>query len=551
MASNNSVETIKLMLYWQRKALKPSQRKSPRIVSMSYPLAVEKKYALMLRTWMKPLMDFTTDFIRQNGEDLIRGDAAMELVIRCDALPGDLFTRLVDSLNGWMDTYVTEEARQTPGFGPTIWMGLGQAADDLNEANYTQWKKSSKSAMGVEFPKDEEWWPKTKQDWQKQNYTLFEKMGKEYVTQINNVTEQAVVNGWSVRQLVEEISKIDTTMKKSRVNLIARDQIGKLNSMATQDRMQHAGLNMYIWETAHDERVRGNPGGKYPNARPSHHLMDGLLCRWDDPTVYSEDGGKTWIPRDADAPLAHPGMEIQCRCIATAYWEELMGEVDLKIAKEEGKISGISGEDELSGQKKPASEPIPEKPAARSTKTGIKKDIIPAGILLVLNEILTAGQKNGKENMKVMTSDGTVLAFQSGEGADGNHRIQLTDKNMSVLKSLPDNTVSISHNHSTGEGFSGEDLALLCDFHSLKEIRVIGHNGMTYAMIVGEGQRPEAKTVKALHAKLLGEKVFENMGKIERGDITLEEALILAVREVNMAIAEKYGWTYKEGKLDG
>jgi hypothetical protein len=113
-------------------------------------------------------------------------------------------------------------------------------------------------------------------------------------------------------------------MKKSRVNLIARDQIGKLNSMATQARMQNVGLNMYIWETAHDERVRS-----------THVPMDGKLCQWDNPRVYSDDGGKTWIPRSSGWVHLHPGMSIQCRCIATAYWEELIGEIDLKIANEE------------------------------------------------------------------------------------------------------------------------------------------------------------------------------------------------------------------------
>jgi hypothetical protein len=338
MSSNNSVDTIKLMLYWQRKALKPSQRKRPRVVRMTYPLSLEKKYSLMLRTWMKPLMDFTADFIRQNGEDLIRGDATMELVIRCDVLPGGTFTMLLDSLKGWLAIYVPEILGKWPDDGLAIWSGLGQAAEDLNEANYRQWQKSSKSAMGVEFPKDEDWWPALKKLWQEQNYTLIQKLDTEYITQINNVTEQAVVNAWSVRHLMDEIKKIDSTMKDSRANLIARDQIGKLNSMATQARMQSVGLNMYIWETAHDECVRGAPGGKYPNARPSHYLMDGLLCRWDDPTVYSADGGKKWIARPEGATLAHPGMDINCRCVATTYWEELMGEVDLKIAKEENRV---------------------------------------------------------------------------------------------------------------------------------------------------------------------------------------------------------------------
>ena len=56
--------------------------------------------------------------------------------------------------------------------------------------------------------------------------------------------------------------------------------------------------------------------------------MDGLLCRWDDATVYSEDGGKTWIPRPAGAVLMHPGMDYQCRCCALAWFDELIDEAD-------------------------------------------------------------------------------------------------------------------------------------------------------------------------------------------------------------------------------
>jgi hypothetical protein len=95
--------------------------------------------------------------------------------------------------------------------------------------------------------------------------------------------------------------------------------------------MESVGLTMYIWETSGDERVRGNPSGKYPNARPSHYLMDGLLCRWSDSAVYSQDGGKTWIDRPSGAVILHPGQDYQCRCTAIAYWQELVGEADEQI----------------------------------------------------------------------------------------------------------------------------------------------------------------------------------------------------------------------------
>jgi SPP1 gp7 family putative phage head morphogenesis protein len=181
----------------------------------------------------------------------------------------------------------------------------------------------TKSDMGVRFPNDEAWWPDVKERWQRQNYTIMSNLDKDHITQINMAVEQAVVNGWRIAKLADRICEIDTTMEKSQAGLIARYQIGKLNSMASQARMQHAGLNMYIWETAHDERVCGPCS-----------VMEGKLCRLDDPTVYSADKGKTWKPRPKTAVMTHPGenqckKEGSCRCVMGPYWEELMGEVEL------------------------------------------------------------------------------------------------------------------------------------------------------------------------------------------------------------------------------
>jgi hypothetical protein len=90
--------------------------------------------------------------------------------------------------------------------------------------------------------------------------------------------------------------------------------------MITEARMQEAGLDMYIWSTSGDERVR-----------ESHRLLDGLLCRWDKDSVYSADGGKTWKKRPAGSYIGIPGSDFSCRCVALAYWNELVGEVDSEL----------------------------------------------------------------------------------------------------------------------------------------------------------------------------------------------------------------------------
>jgi uncharacterized protein with gpF-like domain len=241
---------------------------------------------------------------------------------------------MIDNTNGWMGQYVPDDDESKSG--SPIYMGLGNIADSVFDFNDGQYEKGAKATLGVEFPVGEDWWPFARDIWANKNYGLIkDTLMKQYVGQVNDLTEKAVTAGWSVSHLTKQIRGLDDKITKSKANFIARDQIGKLNGEITQRRMESVGLSMYIWETSGDERVRGNPEGKYPNANPSHWLMDGALCRWDDPTVYSQDGGKTWIDRPAGAVQLHPGFDYLCRCTATSYWDELVGEADAMIAQYE------------------------------------------------------------------------------------------------------------------------------------------------------------------------------------------------------------------------
>ena len=106
-------------------------------------------------------------------------------------------------------------------------------------------------------------------------------------------------------------------MAESRARLIARDQIGKLNSQLTRERNEALGIDKYIWSTSEDERVR-----------ESHKVMNGKLCRWDDPTVYSDDGGQTWKSRASiGGEQEHPGIPVNCRCISSPFMDDLLAEI--------------------------------------------------------------------------------------------------------------------------------------------------------------------------------------------------------------------------------
>ena len=119
------------------------------------------------------------------------------------------------------------------------------------------------------------------------------------------------------RTLIDQIIHIGN-VSQNRAKLIARDQTGKMFAILDKTRQTSAGIEMYIWRTSKDQAVVGRPGGLYPKGNKkhgNHWKMEGKYCRWDDPTVFSEDEGRTWKKRTSEMPKKHPGEEIQCRCV--------------------------------------------------------------------------------------------------------------------------------------------------------------------------------------------------------------------------------------------
>lgn len=80
----------------------------------------------------------------------------------------------------------------------------------------------------------------------------------------------------------------------SRAELIARDQVLKLNSDLTQLRQTSVGITRYRWSTSLDERVR-----------PDHGALEGTEWGWGSPPVVDERTGRR----------EPPGRDFQCRCV--------------------------------------------------------------------------------------------------------------------------------------------------------------------------------------------------------------------------------------------
>lgn len=103
------------------------------------------------------------------------------------------------------------------------------------------------------------------------------------------------------RTLTQQL-KEEFNITYERAKRIARDQTNKMNGNLTQIRQTGLGIEEYIWRTARDQRVVGNPSGFYPKGNRmhgNHWEREGKIFRWDTPP-----SGEI------------PGVPINCRCFA-------------------------------------------------------------------------------------------------------------------------------------------------------------------------------------------------------------------------------------------
>lgn len=312
MKIKNETEIQLMKILFKTSGKKPTKN----ITSQrAYPHGVEMKYYRQLQSYFKPLTDYVKKYINENMEPLLRGD---DKEIKLDAIPGDSYRNMIYSLENWLSIYMPDISN-TPesANNNVIFAGLGKTADEAMAFSEKEFKKIIDKGIHVNVPTSAPWWDDMKASWAEDNYTLITSNAKRYVEQINVLTEQAIVNGMSPGKLTEEIMKATESLSDKHCKLLARDQMGKLNGQITQAQMQEIGLDLYVWSTSMDDRVR-----------ESHALMEGLLCRWDDASVCSYDNGKTWVERPSGAVDLHPGQDIQCRCSGLAFYPELVAEME-------------------------------------------------------------------------------------------------------------------------------------------------------------------------------------------------------------------------------
>ncbi len=124
--------------------------------------------------------------------------------------------------------------------------------------------------------------------WTRRNVELITSIERRHLDDVAEAVARTVLAGQSTRDLAREVEE-RFGISRRRAGVVARDQVGTLNSQITQAKQNSLGIRQFEWSDSGDGRVR-----------PLHSQIDGQIFDW--ATGHATEG--------------RPGEPIQCRCVA-------------------------------------------------------------------------------------------------------------------------------------------------------------------------------------------------------------------------------------------
>jgi HK97 family phage portal protein len=138
----------------------------------------------------------------------------------------------------------------------------------------------------------------------------FSRVTKTTTNQLLDIVAAGQKDSKSLDEISRDIVKYFDEIVPSRAQTISRTEALTASSLAQEaafkDLQQVIPGIKSIWVTAGDSRVRGNPGGEYPNAKDNHWKLDGTTRGKN-----GKFGNGLRFPRD---PLGQAHQVINCRC---------------------------------------------------------------------------------------------------------------------------------------------------------------------------------------------------------------------------------------------
>lgn len=295
--------------------------------------------------------------------------------------------------------------------------------------------------------------------------------------EISRIVAIGKMQGCNKKQVETAVKERLPAKTKHRAELIARTELGKLNSSVNMETMKSVGVRYYKWLSTLDTRCRA-----------SHAVMNNVICSLDDPTVYFEDNPENGAKpikhnRTASMVKLHPGFDFQCRC-SMVMWEP---EIDSKYEVKE--------------------EPIAEPPQIPQEKSVVKQKLEKAEkrAIKAEKELEVAKKEKSEAERKIK-----ILGFEKRKLFLENNEFQL-QKFLHLEKGKPMNFAEANSNKpNAGKSRIGRDSnCQACvvayemrrkgynvtaqPYHESNETLVKLSNDTTYCWLTEEREKPSLK----------------------------------------------------------
>lgn len=261
---------------------------------LHYPFAMECDYTKLLTGYVKDCMAIVRSYIPE-----------MRKLVTEQSEPG------ATSVNVYLDLLIDRIRHDMPQ-AEALEGRMRRFFDDVAHFTWRDLKRLLESVTGTQISgrgvrisrKDaDDDLDALKEIWVGENLDLIRSIDDETMRRIRQALTARITGSVNhaglAKDLIAEIQAI-TEKEKSRAELIACDQLGKLHGQINRRKQESLGIDEYEWETSHDERVRD-----------SHRALQGKVFSWNKPP-----------------PEGHPGYPIRCRCIALPVidWDGHLGE---------------------------------------------------------------------------------------------------------------------------------------------------------------------------------------------------------------------------------
>jgi SPP1 gp7 family putative phage head morphogenesis protein len=261
--------------------------KRPKLPRLAWPAREERQYeetcgALVVQAWGRGTERIATVYERElrRRRDDQRTDER--------TIPGPL-SIAIEGVSIVFGRLLDKQA-------PLVPVGAAAATAEANAAAVVG---QLGAVIAVDPIAAEPWLGPVMEAWRASNTALIRGLGPEHSTAVDDLVRRAWTEGRTTEWLQRNLqARLGITSR--RAETIARDQIGKLNGQLTMIRQSSYGITHYRWMTSMDDRVR-----------ELHAERHEQRFAWAEP------------PSDG-----HPGMPIQCRCVAEPDIDDALAELE-------------------------------------------------------------------------------------------------------------------------------------------------------------------------------------------------------------------------------